>query len=172
MRKFTCLLLVLMLFITPMALAEGEKKVERNYDPAPGEGWLYCTIYDELIEFKYVTSVKSMADTTHSFESEKYTLNLVFNKDLKVGEEMEENGLKSIEVVSSETKTAGYYAVKKSTSKNVESKVLLEKEEEGLKQGTFHAMIHPADRWVGDLRPGIIEDLPLEEGEFCFNQEL
>lgn len=167
MKKLLMLVLALMLC---MACALAEAPVERNYAPEAGTGWLYCTINDEVIEFTYTGFTKSMADVTYSFASDKYTMNVIFNKKLEVGVEMTVNAVKSLELISSDGATAGYYLVKKSTSKDVDSDVLLTKNEDGLMAGTFRVMVHPIERFVGDMRPGMIQDLELSAGEFCFHQ--
>ena len=41
-------------------------------------------------------------------------------------------------------------------------------DEDGLWQGTFSVTVNSADRWLGDMKPGIIAELELENGEFCF----
>lgn len=167
MKKLVVILVALFLFISPV----NSIAVEDNYDyePEAGEGWLTCTINDETVKFNYVGSVKSMADTTHQFNSDKYTLSLVFNKDLEIGKMMSLNAIKSIELISSVEATAGYYATKKTRNKDVESEVLLEEAKiDEIIQGTFSVVVTPADRWVGDLRPGILPSLPLKDGEFCF----
>lgn len=167
MKKGLIILLLLLVLISVRSVY-AEKEVKRNYDVAEGEGWLVCTINDEEVEFKYVGSVKSMTDTVHNFESDHYTLRIIFNK-LEIGVPVELNALKSMEMVSTVTATSGYYATKKSRTSDVDSYVLLEKPlKEGILQGGFHAVITAGDRWVGDLRPGIIAKLPLEDGEFCF----
>ncbi len=80
-----------------------------------------------------------------------------------------ENSINSIEILSHVTETSGCYFTKKSSRNNVDSEVTLEKmDEDGLWQGTFRVTATAADRWLGDMKPGIIAELKLENGEFCF----
>lgn len=41
-------------------------------------------------------------------------------------------------------------------------------DEDGIWQGTFSVTVLSADRWLGDMKPGIIAELEFENGEFCF----
>lgn len=166
-KSFLALLLVLML-IVPCALAE---TVEKNYEPEEGTGWLTCTIAGEEVEFTYVSSVKGITGTTHSFEADGFTMAIEFNSALEVGVAMTPNAIKSLEIVSASQTSRGYYYVKKTTSEDLVSEVLLETmTDEGLMHGTFSATAHPAERYVADVLPGILEDLFIEMGEFCFHQ--
>ena len=172
MKKIVFLFTVLILIASFSAVIAEATEIPRNYDVSEGEGWLICTILGEEVTFKYDDSAKNMTDTVHNFSSDEYKLRIVFSK-LEIGVKMEVNAIKSIELVSSATATSGYYATKKSRTTDVVSEVLLEKPlEPEIIQGTFSAVITTADRWVGDLRPGIIAELPLEDGEFCFYPEM
>ena len=67
------------------------------------------------------------------------------------------------------TNTSGYYFSKKSPSAAVDSEVTLQQGgENGIWQATFRVTVNSADRWLGDMKPGLISELPLENGEFCF----
>ena len=82
---------------------------------------------------------------------------------------MGENSINSIEVQSHVDTTSGYYFSKKSGDVSVNSEVTMEKvDEDGLWQGTFSVTVLSADRWLGDMKPGIIAELEFENGEFCF----
>jgi len=94
---------------------------------------------------------------------------LVFNKKLVVGEEMDKNAIAQIEIMSHATADNGYYFAKKAAGKDVVSTVTLaENETEGVLQGEFTVTVPTADRYVGDNKPGILPELELTEGEFCF----
>lgn len=110
-----------------------------------------------------------MTGTTYNFKSDDFTMALVFNKKLVVGEEMDTNAIAQIEIMSSETSSAGYYFAKKAAGKDVVSTVTLEESEaEGITQGVFTVTVPTADRYVNDNRPGMLPELELTEGEFCF----
>lgn len=166
-----CMLLVLALGGAARAEEVAEAHV-RDYEPAAGTGWMVVEIYGETIEMEYTGFTKGMTGTTYSFAGGGYTLSIMFDSKLKEGETGGENSVKQLEIVSSLSATSGYYFVKKATGKAVDSEVtLVKKDHEGLWQGTFRVMAHPGDRYLGDSKPGIIEDLLLENGEFCFRAE-
>lgn len=168
MKRVLGLVLALLLLMTTGVLACAEDV--HDMEPETGAGWLHCTIQGQQVEFTYTGSTKSMSTLTHSFASDLYTMNIVFNKKLEVGTAMTVNAIQSLELISSDNATAGYYQVKKSTSQDVDSEVLLEQPaKEGCIQGTFRIMIHPIERYVGDVRPGMIQDLELTDGSFCFH---
>lgn len=168
MKKIINIVFMFILLVSLSSVCAEETKTPPNYDVAEGEGWLICTIQGEEVTFKYDNSTRNMTDTVHNFSSDEYKLRIVFSK-LEIGVKMEENAIKSIELVSSANATSGYYAIKKSRTTDVISEVLLEEPvKPEIIQGKFSAVITPADRWVGDLRPGIIAELALEDGEFCF----
>lgn len=161
---------IIIIFKTMTVFAENP---EKNYEPDRGEGWLTCVINDTVQEFEYINSVKSMTNVQHNFNSEDYTLSFSLDKKIKIGETMSLNAINSIELVSSEVSTVGYYASKKSRSVDVVSEVLLtEPTDPGIIQGQFSVVITKGDRWVGDLRPGILDTLELKDGEFCFFPDL
>lgn len=118
--------------------------------------------------FAYAGSTPGMSGTVYNFNSKEYSLSFIFNKKIKTGEEMNRNAFQQIEVISSNPATAGYYFVKKTIGKDNESKLLLEVQEKAKLKGEFSFIIHPADRWVGDLRPGMIENLEFKNGSFDF----
>ncbi|MCI8317891.1 MAG: hypothetical protein HFG96_05105 [Lachnospiraceae bacterium] len=149
--------------------ASAAEAVERDYAPEEGKGWLVVEINGEEVEFEYTSSTKGMTGTTHNFEAEDYTMALVFNKKLVVGEEMDKNAIAQIEIMSHATADNGYYFAKKAAGKDVVSTVTLaENETEGVLQGEFTVTVPTADRYVGDNKPGILPELELTEGEFCF----
>ena len=149
-----------------------EETVERNYSPEEGTGWLSVKINDEVVEFEYTGTQKGMTGSVHSFEADRFSMLLMFNKKLEIGTEMETNAVTQIEIMSSQTDSSGYYFSKKSSSTDVTSKVLLaEATSEEITQGTFEVVVLTADRYVGDTRPGILPQLDLTEGEFCFYPE-
>lgn len=167
MRKCMVALTVLMILVS--SVAASAESFEKEYVPEAGEGWLICTIHHERQEFKYKDSVKSMTGVLHHFVSERYTLSFSLDKKIKVGEPMKLNAINLIEIISSEPSTAGYYASKKSRGTDVESEVLLmDPAQPEILQGTFSVVVPKGDRWVGDLRPGILDAIELEDGEFCF----
>lgn len=76
---------------------------------------------------------------------------------------MGENSINSIEVQSHVTATSGYYFTKKSGDAAVNSEVTMEKiDEDGIWQGTFSVTVLSADRWLGDMKPGIIASSSLK----------
>lgn len=154
---------------TEAATEAATEAVERNYSPEEGTGWLVVEINGTPVEFEFTGSTKGMAGQAYSFEADEYTMTLMLNKALKVGEEMDGNAITQIEIVSSETSSVGYYFIKKSPSKKVDSKVTLaENENEKVTQAGFSAVVPTAERYVGDNKPGILPQLELTEGEFCF----
>ena len=177
MKKRLFILLTAAAMAFSMSAFAGETEAEteaeaadRNYDPEEGTGWLVAKINDKEVEFEYENMTKGMTGTTYNFEAEEFSLSIVLNKDLKVGEEMDKNAITQIEVVSSETASVGYYFSKKSTGNDVDSKVTLEKNEDGLMQGEFSVVVLKADRYVGDNKPGILPELDFTDGEFCFRE--
>lgn len=155
---------------TEAAAEDTDEAADRDYNPEAGAGWLAAEINDEPVEFEFESAAKGMTGTTYTFKSEKFSVSLMFNKSLEVGEEMDKNAITQIEVVSSDNASSGYYFVKKSSGQDVESTVTLEKSEDGLVQGTFTVTVPTAERYVGDNRPGILEELVFTEGEFCFHE--
>ena len=154
------------------AAEETEEAVERNYSPEAGTGWLSVKINEDIVEFEYTGTQKGMTGEVHSFEAEKFSMLLMFNKKLEIGTEMETNAITQIEIMSSESSSNGYYFTKKSSSADVASKVLLaEAASEDITQGTFEVVVLTAERYVGDNKPGILPQLDLTEGEFCFYPE-
>lgn len=153
----------------PAAVEAEETKEDRNYNPESGTGWLCAEINGEPVELEFKSCTKGMTGTTYSFESKEYTMAIVFNKALKVDEEMEGNAITQIEVISSVSSSAGYYFSKKTSKTDVESTVkLVQKTDEGLLQGEFSATVLTAERYVGDSKPGILPELEITAGEFCF----
>lgn len=151
------------------AVEAEDLKEERNYSPESGTGWLCAEINGEPVEFEFKSFTKGMTGTTYSFEGEGYTMAIVFNKALEVDETMEENAITQIEVISSLTATSGYYFSKKSSKNDVESTVkLVQKTDDGLMQGEFSVTVLSGDRYVGDSKPGILPELEITDGEFCF----
>lgn len=149
-----------------------EEAVERNYSPEAGTGWLSVKINDTVVEFEYTGTQKGMTGEVHSFEADEFTMLIMLNKKLEIGTEMETNAITQIEIMSEETSSDGYYFTKKSSGTDVASKVLLvEATSEDITQGTFEVTVLTADRYVGDNRPGILPQLDLTEGEFCFYPE-
>lgn len=149
--------------------ATAEEAVERNYAPEAGTGWLVAKINGEDVELEFESATKGMTGKTYSFASEEYEINLMLNKSLKVGEEMEENAITQIEVLSHVESSYGYYFTKKSPGAAVVSTVTLaETENEDMMQGEFTVTVPSGDRYVGDFRPGILPELVFTEGEFCF----
>ena len=158
--------------VEEVAEEAAEETVERNYSPEEGTGWLSVKINDEVVEFEYTGTQKGMTGSVHSFEADRFSMLLMFNKKLEIGTEMETNAVTQIEIMSSQTDSSGYYFSKKSSSTDVTSKVLLaEATSEEITQGTFEVVVLTADRYVGDTRPGILPQLDLTEGEFCFYPE-
>ena len=170
-KKLTAFLLITVTICGAMTVfADSSAK---NFEPGRGEGWLTCVINDTVQEFEYINSVKSMTNILHTFESKHYTLSFSLDKKNKIGEMMSLNAINSIEIVSSEEATVGYYATKKSRSVDVESEVVLdEPARPEIIQGRFSVIVPKGDRWVGDLRPGILDMLEIEDGEFCFFPDL
>lgn len=165
MKKICLILVIALLMLACGAIAEDA----RDTSPEPGTGWLDVEIHGAPVSFVYTGHAAGMTGDTYSFESDAYTLSIMFDKKLEVGVAASENAVQQIELISHDEATSGYYFTKKSSSAAVDSEVLLEqKTDEGLYQGTFKVTVHPGDRWVGDMRPGIIEDLVLDNGAFCF----
>lgn len=149
--------------------ANAAEATERNYAPEEGKGWLVVEINGEEVEFEYDGSNKGMTGTTYNFKAEEYTMSLMLNKKLEVGEEMETNAITQIEIMSHATADTGYYFAKKASGEDVVSTVTLaESQGEGILQGEFTVTVPTADRYVNDNRPGILPELELTEGEFCF----
>ncbi|MEF9974382.1 MAG: hypothetical protein RR893_10710 [Clostridia bacterium] len=171
MRKVMALLLMLVLMTGSVALA-APVQTEKNYAPEAGTGWLTGKIGTHDLTFAYTDCVSGIGgEHTYTFDCEEGTLRIKFNKKLEVGVEMAENALKSAEFNSNMGDSRGYYAVSKSTKVDVNCKVLLEKKtEDGLYQGTFTVVIPSCDRTIGDTRPGSLESITLETGEFCFQE--
>lgn len=179
-RLFVVLALTTMMLGTTAFAAETETvseqsteaaDAEKNYDPEEGTGWLTAKINDKEVEFEYENKTTGMTGTTYNFESDDFTLSIVFNKALEIGTEMDGNAITQIEVVSSDAASSGYYFSKKSTGNDVDSKVLLkEKSDDGLVQGEFSVKVLTADRYVGDNKPGILPELDFTDGEFCFRE--
>ena len=141
----------------------------RDYNPEQGTGWMTAKVNDTSANLEYTGSTKGMTGTMYSFEGDGFEVNLMFNKKLEAGEEMDENAIIQIEVISSNHDSIGYYFTKKSSKTKVESNVLLSKEApEGIMQGEFSVTVPSADRYVGDNKPGILEKLEFTEGEFGF----
>ncbi|MDO4274268.1 MAG: hypothetical protein Q4D16_11400 [Eubacteriales bacterium] len=155
---------------TEAADEDGGKAEDRNYDPEAGTGWLAADLNEEPVEFEFDSAAKGMTGTTYTFKSENFTMTFMLNKSLEVGTEMDKNAITQIEVVSSDKASVGYYFVKKSPGQDVDSTVTLEKSEDGLVQGTFTVTVPTAERYVGDNKPGILEQLVFTEGEFCFHE--
>lgn len=167
MKKLIVLFLTTVMLLGVSAFAEKNEK--RNYEPEAGQGWMTVNIYGEPVELEFAEASKGLSGTTYIFQSEQYRVSIVFDRKLEVGKEMGENAINSIEVLSYTDATSGYYFTKKSKETPVDCEVMLEKKEDnGLWQGTFRVMVHTADRWLGDMKPGLIEDLAFENGEFCF----
>lgn len=108
MKKRLFILLAAAAMAFSMSAFAGETEAEteaeaadRNYDPEEGTGWLVAKINDKEVEFEYENMTKGMTGTTYNFEAEEFSLSIVLNKDLKVGEEMDKNAITQIEVVSS-----------------------------------------------------------------------
>ncbi|MDO4547784.1 MAG: hypothetical protein Q4D04_06800 [Clostridia bacterium] len=168
MKRTLSLILITVMMLTG-SVVFAEEATQRNYAPESGSGWLVAEIYGEPVELAYTGSTKSMTGTSHAFESEDYSISIAFDRKIEVGVTMGENSVNQIELISSYTPTEGYYFTKKSSSVSVDSEVLLEKMgEDGIWQGTFRVTVNPGDRWVGDMRPGIIAGLDIENAEFCF----
>ncbi len=149
--------------------AGAAEAVERDYAPEEGKGWMVVEINGEEVEFEYTGSTKGMTGTTHNFKADEYTIALVFNKKLEIGKEMETNAIAQIEIMSHATADNGYYFAKKAAGKDVVSTVTLaEAQSEDIMQGEFTVTVPTADRYVGDNKPGILPELELTEGEFCF----
>ena len=176
MKKIIALLMALMMLCGVAALAEEAAtteeavvEVERNYAPESGTGWMSVDIHGVHEELTYVESVRSLSGATYIFENEDYRVSIVFDRKLEAGVTMGENSINSIEVQSHVDTTSGYYFSKKSGDVSVNSEVTMEKvDEDGLWQGTFSVTVLSADRWLGDMKPGIIAELEFENGEFCF----
>lgn len=171
MKKIIALLLAIMMLcgITAFAEEAAVDEADRNYAPESGTGWMSVDIHGEHEELTYVESVRSLSGSTYIFENDDYRVSIVFDRDLEVGVTMGENSINSIEVQSHVTATSGYYFTKKSGDAAVNSEVTMEKiDEDGIWQGTFSVTVLSADRWLGDMKPGIIAELELENGEFCF----
>lgn len=167
MKRIMALLLAVMFVCSFAAFAE--ETAERNYAPEAGTGWMAVEIHGKPEELAFVEGTKSLSGTTYVFENEDYRISIVFDRKLEVGVTAGENSINSIEILSHVTETSGYYFTKKSSGNNVDSEVTLEKmDEDGLWQGTFRVTATTADRWLGDMKPGIIAELKLENGEFCF----
>lgn len=148
---------------------EAVSSEERNYSPESGTGWMCGEINGESVEFEFTGIGKGLTGNTYNFQSEEYDLAVTFNKDLEVDKEMKENSIIQIEIMSHNEATSGYYFAKKTVRANVDSTVtLLQKTEEGLMQGEFEVTLLSADRYVGDTRPGILPELKISAGEFCF----
>lgn len=151
------------------AAEEQDKKEERDYNPESGTGWLSAEINGETVEFEFKGMTKGMTGTTYNFESEGYVMGVMFNKALEVDTPMEENAITQIEIISSLESTSGYYFSKKSSKEDVESTAtLIQKTDDGLLQGEFTVTVLSGDRYVGDSRPGILPELEITDGEFCF----
>lgn len=155
---------------TETAGEDAQKAEDRDYNPEAGTGWLVADMNEEPVEFEFDSAAKGMTGTAYTFKSDKFTMTLMLNKSLEVGKEMDKNAITQIEVVSSDSASAGYYFIKKSSGKDVDSTVTLEKSEDGLIQGTFTVTVPTAERYVGDNKPGILEELVFTEGEFCFHE--
>lgn len=175
-KKLIALLILSTMLTGTMVIAEEtpdtEVTAERNYSPEAGTGWLAVKINDELVEFEYTGTQKGMTGEVHSFEAESFSMLLMLNKKLELGTEMETNAITQIEIMSDDASSSGYYFTKKTSSSDVTSKVLLaEATSEDITQGTFEVTVLTADRYVGDNKPGILPQLELTEGEFCFYPE-
>lgn len=174
MKKIVALLLAIAMLcsMTVFALAEAvEAPAERNYAPEAGTGWMIVDICGETQELAFVEAVRGLTGVTYVFENNAYSISIVLDRKLKVGETMGENAINSIEVLSHTSKTSGYYFTKKSSSVKVNSEVTMAKiDEDGLYQGTFKVDVTTADRWLGDAKPGILPVLNLTNGEFCFHK--
>ncbi len=164
MKKLCTLLAIVLCLFTAFACAE-----EANYAPESGTGWMKVDIYGEPQELAFKEISKGMGGETIIFENENYSISFVLEKKLEVGVTAGENSIKQIEVFSHVTNTSGYYFSKKSPSAAVDSEVTLQQGgENGIWQATFRVTVNSADRWLGDMKPGLISELPLENGEFCF----
>ena len=170
MKKIVTLLLAIAMLCGLAAFAEeAATDTERNYAPESGTGWMLVDIHGQTEELAYVESVRSLTGATYVFENDDYRVSIVLDRDLEAGVTMGENSINSIEIQSHLDSTSGYYFSKKSSSDVVNSEVTMEKiDEDGLWQGTFSVTVNSADRWLGDMKPGIIAELELENGEFCF----
>ena len=177
MKKIIAMLLAIMMlggisaFAEETAVTEDTAAIEadRNYAPESGTGWMSVDIHGEHEELTYVESVRSLSGTTYIFENDDYRVSIVFDRNLEVGVTMGENSINSIEVQSQVSATSGYYFTKKSGDVAVSSEVTMEKmDEDGIWQGAFSVTVLSADRWLGDMKPGIIAELEFENGEFCF----
>lgn len=170
MKKFAVLFITVMMLFSISAWAQ--ETTERNYAPEAGTGWMTVDIHGEPVELEFTEASKGLSGTTYVFESKAYRVSIVFDRQIKAGEAMGENAINSIEIVSHTASTSGYYFTKKTKDVPVDCEVMLEKKaEDGIWQGTFRVMAHTADRWLGDMKPGLIADLALENGEFCFCEE-
>lgn len=151
--------------------AEDGEKVERNENPEEGTGWLAAKLGEEEVDLEYTGMTSGITGTTYNFDSEDYTIAIIFDKSLEVGKETETNAITQIEVMSREASSSGYYFAKKSTDSGVTSKVkLTEKTEEGLVKGEFSVTVPTADRYVGDTKPGMLPELVFTDGQFCFHE--
>lgn len=167
MKKLLLCTLALLVMLAPFALAE---EGERTLAPEEGTGWLVATLEGEEYVWEYTGSIPGIGETTYVFEGGAGPLQLKFNKDLVVGEEMRPNGIKTADFVSEVTTSRGYYAVTKTTKEDVDCAVLMEKiDADGIWQGTFTLTVTPNERTVADTRPGILETLTFEDGSFCFH---
>lgn len=163
MKKLCAIMAIVLCLLSAFACAEAD------YAPESGTGWMKVDIYGELQELSFKEVAKGMSGDTFIFENDNYTVSIIFDKKLEVGVTGGENSVKQIEVYSRLTNTSGYYFSKKSPSVSVDSEVTLQKKaEDGVWQGTFRVTVLTADRWLGDMKPGLIAELPLENGEFCF----
>lgn len=163
MKKLCAIFAIVLCLLTAFACAEPD------YAPESGTGWMKVDIYDEPQELSFKGISKGMSGEVFIFENETYTVSIVLDKKLEVGVTGGENSIKQIEVYSHATNTSGYYFTKKSSSASVDSEVTLQKKaEDGVWQGNFRVTVLTADRWLGDMKPGLIAELPLENGEFCF----
>ena len=142
---------------------------ERNYSPESGTGWMYADINGEHVEFEFAGFGKGLTGHTYNFKAEEYDLAVTFNKELEVGTQMDENSIIQIELMSRDEATSGDYFAKKTVRENVDSTVILDqKTEEGLMQGEFDVTVLSGNRYVGDARPGMLPELEISNGEFCF----
>lgn len=170
MKRIALIVVIALLSVIMITALADETNSELN-PPEAGSGSLIVDIMGETILFNYVDTAMAMTGKTYNFAAEMYTLSFMLDKSLKIGEVMEENSIRQIELISHESTSAGYYFTKKSSAQNVQSKVLLEeKNDDGLMKGTFEVVVTPADRWVGDMRPGMISELKLENGLFWFHE--
>lgn len=153
----------------PEATAEVETEAAEGAENE--KGWLTVDINGEPEEFELQFVTVGLTGKTYHFESDGFTMSIVFDQDLAVGETMGTNSIYQIDLLSSEEDSSGYYFSKKTVTADVDSEVTLsQKTDDGLLEGTFRVTVPTAERYVGDARPGMLEQLTLENGEFSLHE--